>query len=419
MKRHVQFGVVVCAVVLLVVSAPTAQAGADSGLCVAKLSGSVSLNGQPQASGEHAVGVGDVLVSGAGSGATILFGPDEVVSMDQNSAIRMLPGTNGPRVQLERGRMQVSSSHNRVQDVRLAGRTTAVESESGRRSQFLVSRMPQGDFVYAKVGRVELREESMGVTTTVPEGRVGIVGSDAPSAPPQSGGDHAGKVAASVPKGYIMRASQKMADNPGDDVRWNDEVVTESSGRARLTLDDGSILSVGSNSNLKVVQHDANAQQTQLELQAGKIRAQVNKITKPNGSFTVKTPTAVAGVVGTDFYIETDGKKTRVTVLEGIVKLTPLGAAAISIAAGQTAAATSGSATAPSAASASQMSNASSSTSVSSSSASGAASGAAGAASIPTVAVVAAAVVPAAVTAAIVPNIDQNNPASPTAPGTR
>ena len=415
MKKQVQFAAVVCAVLLLTLCIPSAQAGADSGLCMVKLSGTVSVNGLAQSSGERAVGVGDVLESGARSGATILFGPGEVVSMDQNSAIRMLPGKNGPRVQLERGRMQVSSSHERVQNVRLAGRTVAVESESGRRSQFLVTRLPQGDFVYAKLGRVALREDSMGVTTRVPEGSVAVLGSAAPGTPPQAGGDHAGKVAASVPKGYIMRASQKMADNPGDDVHWNDELVTESSGRARVTLDDGSILSVGSNSNLKVVQHDSNAQQTQLELSAGKIRAQVNKITKPNGSFTVKTPTAVAGVVGTDFYIETDGKKTRVTVLEGIVKLTPLAAAAVTIAAAQTSVATGASASAPSSASASQMSDATSSTSVSSASAG---AGAAGAASVPTVAVVAAAVVPAAVTAAIVPNIDQGTSVSPTTPGT-
>jgi ferric-dicitrate binding protein FerR (iron transport regulator) len=412
MKIHVRLAVVVCAVLLC---AGLVQASDSRALYMATLNGSVSLNGSPQTAGARAVTVGDRLEAGAKSGATIVFGPDEVVSLDQNSAIRMLAGQHGLRVELERGRMQVSAAQNRLQDVRLSGRAMSVESAG--RAQYVVSRLPQGDYVYARLGSVSLRPDAMDVTTAVPEGRVAIIGAEA-GAPPQGGADHAGKIAASMPKGYIMRASQKTPYNTGDDVRWNDEIVTESSGRSRVSLDDGSILSVGSNSSLKVVQHDANAQQTQLELTAGKIRAQVNKITKPNGSFTVKTPTAVAGVVGTDFYIETDGKKTRVTVLEGIVKLTPIAAAvAVSIAAGQTSVAAGSSASTPAAASASQMSGATSSTSVST--AAGAGAGAASAATIPTVAVVAAAVAPAAVTAAIVPNIGTGQPASPTAPGTR
>lgn len=419
MKSYVRLGAAVCGILGLLCCVPLAQGGNPGALYMATLSGSVSVNGTPQPSGARAVGVGDVLESGAKSGAMIVFGRDEVVSLDQNSSMRMLAGERGLRVELERGRMQVNSVHNGLQDVRLAGRALSVGSESGERAQYVVSRLPQGDFVYARLGRVSLREDALGVTTSVPEGRVAVLGPEAGggSPLPQGGGDHAGKIAASMPKGYIMRASQRTTNNAGDDVRWNDEVVTESSGRTRVSLDDGSILSVGSASNLKVVQHDAAAQQTQLELSMGKMRAQVNKLTKPTASFTVKTPTAVAGVVGTDFYIETDGKKTRVTVLEGIVKLTPLAAAvAVSVAAGQTSVAAGSTASAPAAASASQMSSATSSTGVSSA---GAGAGAASSATIPTVAVVTAAAAPAAVTAAIVPNVDQGTPASPSTPGTR
>jgi ferric-dicitrate binding protein FerR (iron transport regulator) len=411
MKIHLRLTALVCVILCTVF----VQAQDSRALYMAKLSGSVSLNGSPQSPGARALSVGDRLESGAKSGASIVFGPDEVLSLDQNSAMRILVGDRGPRVELEHGRMQVISAHHTLQDVRLAGRPMSVGSESGR-AQYLISRLPQGDFVYARLGRVALRADALGITTLVPEGRVAIIGSEAGgSPPPQGASDHAGKIAAAVPKGYIMRASQKTPDNAGDDVRWNDEIVTEASGRSRVALDDGSILSVGSNSNLKVIQHDANAQQTQLELSVGKMRAQVNKITKTNGSFTVKTPTATAGVVGTDFYIETDGKKTRVTVLEGIVKLTPLAAAAaVSIAAGQTSVATGASASTPASASASQMSSATSSTTVSAASAG---AGAAGAATIPTVAVVAAALAPAAITAVIVPNIDPGTPVSPSAPG--
>lgn len=317
--------------------------------------------------------------------------------------------------------MQVSAAHNRLQDVRLGGRAVSVATESGQRAQYVISRLPQGDYVYARMGRVSLREEMLGVTTAVPEGRVAILGPEpgsGASTPPQAGSDHAGRVGAAVPKGYLMRASQRMSSNAGDDVRWNDEMVTESTGRTRVSLDDGSILSLGSNSHLKVVQHDAGTQQTQLELGVGKVRAQVIKLAKPNASFTVKTPTAVAGVVGTDFYIEFDGKKTRVTVLEGIVKLTPVVAAAITsaalasqtatVTAGQTTTVAGGAITSPVAATPSQLQAAQTATSTS--------AVAAGTTAVSTVVIATAAGVPAVVTTAVVPQIEPSAGNSPAAP---
>ena len=77
-------------------------------------------------------------------------------------------------------------------------------------------------------------------------------------------------------------------------------------------LDDGSILSVGSNSELRVLQHDAASQQTSLEMNAGRLRSKVVKITQPNGKFEVHTPNAVIGVIGTDFYVEYGNNKTTV-----------------------------------------------------------------------------------------------------------
>ena len=88
-----------------------------------------------------------------------------------------------------------------------------------------------------------------------------------------------------------------------DDLLWNDLLQTSQNGRLRAGLTDGSILSLGSNSQLRVVQHDAASQQTSLEIGYGKMRDKVVKITQPNGKFEVKTPNAVIGVIGTDFYV--------------------------------------------------------------------------------------------------------------------
>ena len=399
-----------CVIVSALLFSCLAFAGTDqSTMYMAQFNGSVAVNGVPQTSGSRVLTAGDVLESGSRSGATIVFGPGEVVAVDQDTTVRLTSGARGAQVELRRGRVQVNGSQSRLQDVRLAGRSISVEGQP--KSQYLVSRLPQGDFVYAKLGRVSMREELLGVTTEIPEGRVGSIAEPAGGAPPQSGADHAGKVAASVPSGYIMRASQKTTNNSGDDVRWNDEMVTEAKGRTRVTLDDGSILSLGSNSHMKVVQHDANAQQTQLELTVGRMRVQAQKLTKSGASFTVKTPTATAGVIGTDFFIEYDAKakRTKVVVLEGVVKLTPIAAAvAVSVLAGQTSAVAGNAASAPVSASASQMSSASSSTSASS-------SAGAAAAGASTAVITAATVAPVAATAIIVTATNQGK-SSPTTP---
>ena len=125
-----------------------------------------------------------------------------------------------------------------------------------------------------------------------------------------------------------------------DDVHWNDVIQTEKAGRARIGLTDGSILSVGSNSRLKITQHDAETQQTQVELEYGKLRNRVVAITKPDGTYQVHTPNAVASVVGTDFSVTFNPatEVTTVVVYSGTVVVNGSGAAAgkqVTIQAGQ------------------------------------------------------------------------------------
>src|SRR5258708_10924483 len=140
-----------------------------------------------------------------------------------------------------------------------------------------------------------------------------------------------------MPAVRIARGGKTISASPKTVVDWLDVVNTQASARARIALDDGSVLNVGSDSSIKVVKHDGGAQQTELELTYGKLRSQAQKITKTDGKFEVKTPAGVAGVVGTDFYIGYDqsGGQMNLVVFEGQVKLCNLAGVCVIAKAGQ------------------------------------------------------------------------------------
>src|SRR5438477_11305799 len=157
----------------------------------------------------------------------------------------------------------------------------------------------------------------------------------------QTGNPQAGDVANLDPAASRNGATTRLKDL----VYWNDHLKTDPRGRMRVALRDGSSLSLGSDSELVVVQHDPTSQQTSLQLLLGRIREKVVKLTQPNSKFETNTPHASLGVIGTDFYVEVTPDATTVVVYSGIVRVTPLLAAgaanvgsqaqSVSVAAGQ------------------------------------------------------------------------------------
>jgi hypothetical protein len=130
---------------------------------------------------------------------------------------------------------------------------------------------------------------------------------------------HAGKLTAVLPVVNVIRGPQQTPASTAEAIYWGDVINTGHLARARVALDDGSVLSVGSDSNLTVTKHDASQQQTELDLNYGRVRANAVKQVKPNSSFQIRTPTGVAGVVGTDFALDSEGDTTRIVVYEGKV----------------------------------------------------------------------------------------------------
>src|SRR6266852_1310911 len=152
---------------------------------------------------------------------------------------------------------------------------------------------------------------------------------------PQAAGQRAGEVSRVIPAVNIARSGKTITASAKSVVNWQDLVNTQVNARARIALDDGSVLNVGSESSMKIVKHDAGVQQTELELTYGKLRTQAQKIAKPDGKFEVRTPAGVAGVVGTDFFVEYVNSTMNVIAFEGLVKVCNLAGVCVLLKAGQ------------------------------------------------------------------------------------
>jgi ferric-dicitrate binding protein FerR (iron transport regulator) len=132
---------------------------------------------------------------------------------------------------------------------------------------------------------------------------------------------NAGEISALMPAATRNAKLAKVKE----ELLWKDLLQTQQSGRLRARLLDGSILSMGSNSEMRVLQHQAQSQQTSLEMGAGRLRSRVIKLSQPGSKFELKTPHAVIGVIGTDFYTQVTADRTIVICYAGTVLVTPIG----------------------------------------------------------------------------------------------
>jgi hypothetical protein len=107
-------------------------------------------------------------------------------------------------------------------------------------------------------------------------------------------------------------------------VRLGDVVRTSAGARAKLLFDDGTVLNLGDDTRLKVTRFlfdPAGDRVGFLELMRGAIRTWVTKLRTPKSRFEVQTPTAVAGVRGTDWAVREEDGTAQVVVFAGTVQV--------------------------------------------------------------------------------------------------
>ena len=127
-----------------------------------------------------------------------------------------------------------------------------------------------------------------------------------------------------------VRGHATLADHAlavGDELDRGAEVHTGADGRVRLAFVDGSTLVVSDHTVMKIERFDLAADKRReaatFVLAAGLIGQKVAP--SDNGSWQVRTPTAVTAVRGTEFMVEvSDDQATAVNVQSGKVDVDPL-----------------------------------------------------------------------------------------------
>jgi len=115
---------------------------------------------------------------------------------------------------------------------------------------------------------------------------------------------------------------------------------TNRTGRVRIRLRGGEVLSLGGGTELQVSRANPDAETAAVRVQAGQVRSEVGRFHKNEGSYDMTTPQAqITSRGNSDFYLDVASARTRLIVYSGIVLVRPLhgpSTAPVDVAAGQT-----------------------------------------------------------------------------------
>ena len=250
--------------------------------------GEVRVDRQAVPSGTS-VFAGDVITTGSGAVASVKLVWGAQATLGENGEMSVGSGDSAAPLKLARGAMALRHAGSGAAHVGVGASTIVMGGEPGFPAICRVAYAGGVTHIFADRGRVEVRRK--GFFRLVLPGKTFRL----EAGMPQAAGQVAGKVTNAIPQGTVQHPGQsnQIDLKVSDPVVWQDTVRTLNTGRVRIGLNDGSILNVGVRSTMRIVRHDAESQQTEIEMQLGKLRGQVVKLSKPGSSFQVKTQTAV------------------------------------------------------------------------------------------------------------------------------
>ena len=262
---------------------------------------------------------GDQVRTGPNSIAVLRLRWGATVTLASKSRLTLSANIRLRRLRLAQGALILRSTGARPTQIDVGNERIAAGGGKGLPALCRVAMIGDNPAVFAQSGNIEVRGADR--VWKLPLGQwVRMQASDGPMpADPQT----AGSVTNEIPTALRQPAGQttQLPLSVTQSVDWNDLVRTLRTGRVRIGLLDGSVLNIGARSVMRIVDQHPRAQQTDIELTLGVMRAKVVKLTQPNAHFRVRTQTAVIGVVGTEFIVEAGPNFTRVWCIKGVVEV--------------------------------------------------------------------------------------------------
>ncbi len=109
----------------------------------------------------------------------------------------------------------------------------------------------------------------------------------------------------------LKRIKTFIRPNINDSVEIKDLLVTGEIARTKLMLIDSSLLTIGSNTKVEITDFllDRNTRKGVILVKTGAIHAKAEKFFDPNSRFEIRTPTAVIGARGTEWFTASSEKE--------------------------------------------------------------------------------------------------------------
>jgi hypothetical protein len=292
---------------------------------------SANLNGAPLAAGATLF-PGDVIRIGAASTAALQFKNGFVLAAPETELVVQSEGVSlrGGRLQVRAGGAKPLAVSGPFFHVNIA----ATHGMPGSAEIRLAGTLAQ---ISAFAGVADLASEGYDAAYRLRAGETATLDASSGGASPPAQGPpnpDAGQISRMVPQVQIDRDLRHIVAAVSERVDWDDDLRSGPTGRAHVALNDGSQLNLGSDSSLLILRHDAQAQQTSLDLIFGRLRGQIMKLTRAGAKFEIQTPVGVAGLVGTDFSLQVTNEYVELIVFEGAVRFTTLDGKAVTVPAG-------------------------------------------------------------------------------------
>lgn len=137
--------------------------------------------------------------------------------------------------------------------------------------------------------------------------------------------DKAGKITAVSGQAEVKKGggTKKFKAFKGMAITQGDTILTGKDGKVTMDLDSDKEVTIGSDTTLTVSELVKNAKamggKTSLSLLKGKVLIKIKKKLEGDSRFEIETPTAIMGVMGTEFVVGYENEESYVGVFEGAV----------------------------------------------------------------------------------------------------